>query len=115
MRTSQVIATAVSAAAALLAAAPALAWNCSGHMVVAAIAWPQIDPAKRARLKTLLELNPASASWKAQAGSLDPVQAMFIRAACWADDIKDDPHYRDPDPKNGLFDEPNRNTGYDDP
>jgi hypothetical protein len=104
-------AAAIGVAAA--AATPAQAWNCRGHMIVAAIAWQHIDPAKHARLKALLELNPNHAKWLANAGSLDPTQAMFIQAACWPDDIKSAAGYQDP-PHGQPDPYPNRNIGYAD-
>lgn len=78
---------------ATLLASPALAWNCRGHMIVAAVAWHHIDPAKKSRLKALLDLNPDAATWRQQAGSLDVTEAEFLQAACWPDDIKSNPDY----------------------
>ena len=45
-------------AAGLLLASPALAWNDRGHMIVAALAYEQLEPAARDRVDALLKLNP---------------------------------------------------------
>jgi hypothetical protein len=97
-----------------LVSTPALAWNCRGHMIAAAVAWSHIDDAKKPRLDALLRRNPNSAAWIAQSPHLDPTQAMFIRAACWPDDIKSAADHQDPAP--GHPDPfPDNNIGYSDP
>jgi len=74
--------------AALLCPLPALAFNDVGHMAVAAIAYDQLTPEARARVKALLQLNPDHAGWLASAGSNDPDKVAFMRSASWPDDIK---------------------------
>lgn len=80
-----------------LAASPALGWNAVGHMAVAAIAYDQLTPAAKARVKELLKLNPDYATWIAEAGGNDPDKVAFMRAAHWPDDIKFRKAYDNPD------------------
>ena len=42
----------------LLPAAPAHAWNATGHEAVALVAWDHLTPATRAKLTALLEQHP---------------------------------------------------------
>ena len=44
-------------------AGSALAWNSHGHMVIAAVAWEQLNPTARAEILRLLKLNPDYESW----------------------------------------------------
>lgn len=75
-------------------AGPALAWNSTGHQMVAALAYAQLTPAARARAGSLLALNPDYPRWIEGAhGSL--TRRAFIRASVWADDIKSAPDYTD--------------------
>lgn len=74
---------------------PAIAWNGVGHMAVAAIAYDRLSPQARARVKSLLKLNPDHASWIAEAGSNDPDKVAFMRSSHWPDDIKFKGDYQD--------------------
>jgi hypothetical protein len=103
----------------------ALAWFDEGHMRVAAMAYELLTPAAKAEANRLIRLNPRYDEWKAAvppnadgtAGDVD--RYTFIRAAVWADDIKNYKPYQDAsDPKKGL-DLPNdpkagENLGYSD-
>src|SRR5580698_1824970 len=94
----QRIAIGLSAAlvAGLGSASPALAWNCRGHGMVAAVAWQNLTVQARTRVTALLQLNPDASTWAQHAGSLPADEAAFIQAACWPDDIKSEHGYQDP-------------------
>src|SRR6185312_3975678 len=94
MRPVFVSLSAAAFALALFGADPAMAWNCRGHEVVAAVAWANIPSDLKPRIGTLLQLNPAYKDWIKNAGTLDQTTAAFIQAACWPDDIKDDSDYK---------------------
>lgn len=74
---------------------PACAWNDFGHMTVAAVAWPHLTPATRARVGTLLRLNPDYARWVAGIPAAQHPLTAFLRAATWADAIKHEAGYID--------------------
>ncbi len=99
-------------------AAPALAWNDAGHMAVAYVAYQQLTPAKRARVKQLLKLNPDYGRWLPKGtAAKDRDLVRFMIAATWPDDIKSKATYHDDGSHNG--DRPDgassrRNTGYTD-
>jgi hypothetical protein len=76
----------------LLAASPALAWNETGHMLVAYIAYKHLTPQARAAVDRLLALNPDVEAYKA---TLPPnwddaarKLAAFMYASTWPDVIK---------------------------
>ena len=76
----------------LLAAAPARAWNETGHMLVAYIAYKHLTPQAREAVDRLLTLNPDVEAYKA---TLPPnwddasrKLAGFMYAATWPDVIK---------------------------
>jgi len=64
------------AAALICFIAPAAAWNDTGHMVVAEIAWRHLDAQTKARVEPLVALGAS------------PRNNTFVTAACWADDLK---------------------------
>jgi hypothetical protein len=76
----------------LLAAQPARAWNAIGHMAVGYVAYQQLTPATKARVKVLLAMNPDYALWTSYipAGRADDQRDLYIfmMAATWADEIK---------------------------
>jgi S1/P1 Nuclease len=93
----------IVAAAALLAAGTALAWNPAGHMVTGSIAYDELQrnaPATVARVVAILRQHPQYESlWKPQlAGMSEPDQQryLFMLAARWPDDIR----------RNRAFDHP---------
>src|SRR5579864_971930 len=81
-----------------------LAWGPIGHMTVAYVAYQNLTPAAKNRIRDLLKLNPDYADWEKQvpAGTSadDHDMMLFMMAATWADDIKGNPKYSDdgPDP-----------------
>ncbi len=100
-------------------------WNDRGHMSVAYVAYQQLTPTTRDRVKLLLKLNPKYNDWAATvdtqvpgASAADKDMMIFMIAATWADGIKRDTAYSNdgspnPDRPDGSPD-PGRNTGYDD-
>ena len=79
--------------------APLMAWGPIGHMTVAYVAYQQLAPATKARVRDLLKLNPDFASWERQipAGMSadDHDRMIFMIASVWADDIKGEQQYSD--------------------
>lgn len=79
----------------------AMAWWDEGHMRVAALAWASMTPEARAEASRLIRMNPQYNAWVAAVpqpydGSLrDLDRYTFIRAAVWADDIKEMQDYKD--------------------
>jgi S1/P1 Nuclease len=101
------------------------AWNGRGHMSVAYLAYQQLTPATRDRVKLLLKLNPKYNDWAAAvdkevpgASAADKDMMIFMIAATWADGIKRDSTYTADGSQGGDrpdgSPEPGRNTGYDD-
>jgi len=79
-------------------AAPAWAWNFSGHWVAAAIAYQRLSPAVRARVDEFLRHHPDYEKMNFADAPADPdsrARAAFIRAASWPDEIRDDPRFYD--------------------
>jgi len=79
--------------------APLLAWGPIGHMTVAYIAYQNLTPATRSRVRDLLKLNPDYANWEKQIPSDtsadDHDRMIFMIASTWADDIKTEAQYSD--------------------
>jgi len=99
----------------------AFAWGPIGHMAVTYVAYQQLTPATKARVRDLLKLNPDYASWEKQipagTSAADHDQMIFMIAATWADDIKGEPQYSDDGSDGGNTpDGPpsSQNTGYSD-
>src|SRR5215831_6494549 len=93
----------VGVAAILAIAATASAWNMAGHMTTAAIAYDtlkQDDPEALAKIVAILKQHPQFDSlWGNRLEKVDPAdrdQAMFMMAARWADDIRNNPDYNRP-------------------
>jgi hypothetical protein len=90
--------TALSLAGALWLPGPARAWNHTGHMVVAQLAYQQLTPDERARVIALLTSHPDVQMLSGLAG---PVQGreyairLFAHAARWPDLIRDDARFYD--------------------
>lgn len=103
--------------------APAYGWNNRGHMAVAFIAYQRLTPQKRSRADALVRLNPNFNAWQSLIPQTTPAAArrrmLFMIAATWPDQIKDNDgvHHDDgPDggnrpPDDGTAD---RNVGYTD-
>lgn len=101
----------LAVAAATVAAAPALAWNDRGHMVVAAKAWQHLTPQTRSAVGRLLRHNPRYASWTAGVPQAQKARAAFIHASTWPDYIKNaEAYYQDRLPNRNS----RRNIGYSD-
>ena len=62
-------------------------------MIVAAIAWKNLDAASRARTSQLLRLNPDYAKWIADIAPDRRDEIAFVTASTWPDAIKRDPGY----------------------
>lgn len=104
-------------------ASPALAWWDEGHFRVAAMAYEQLTPAARTEANRLIRLNPKYNEWVTAVpappdGSPEDIDRYtFIRAAAWADDIKEMKEYVDA--TTAAKDSPKhpkaaQNIGYDD-
>jgi len=114
--------TAAVVAAVALLATPLQAWDNFGHMVVAGVAYRQLDATAKARVNALLALNPYfQTKWPSQipsgTSSADRAMMIFMLAATWADAIKSDSHYHNDGANGGdspTGPEATRNTGYDD-
>lgn len=72
------------------AARPARAWNATGHMTVAQIAWRNLTPAAKTQVIGLLAQSVSYASWMRQMPAAYPDRDLyaFMRAATWPDDIR---------------------------
>jgi len=106
---------------------PAHAWNSTGHMTVADIAYDALTPKTRAAVDALLARQRDYGLWVSQmpAGYTDRARYAFMKAATWPDDIRKTPddrptwHYIDipiiapgytPDPNALLIVKPNAET-----
>ncbi|MDH6265394.1 hypothetical protein M2360_000775 [Rhizobium sp. SG_E_25_P2] len=86
---------------ALFLPSAASAWWDEGHMRIAAMAYELLTPAARTEANRLTRLNPKYAEWASAVPATpdgspkDVDRYTFIRAAVWADDIKEMKEYRD--------------------
>ncbi len=79
-------------------APPALAWNATGHRLIAAIAYDRLTPKTRARVDALIRQHPDYEKMFLRDAPADPAaraRAAFIAAAVWPDQIKGDPRFYD--------------------
>lgn len=82
-----------------LSAGEALAWNKAGHMTTAAIAYAELKkshPEVLAAVLKLLKEHPQHDDWTGAISFLPPEdqdQAIFMKAARWPDDIRDNRKY----------------------
>ncbi len=85
----------------LTAGRPARAWNETGHMTVAFIAYQRMQPATRARVDALLKVHPDYPSWVAGLPDDARLRAVtaFLKASVWSDMIKGDPRFIDRAPE----------------
>jgi hypothetical protein len=104
-----------------LSTTPALAWNAFGHMSVAYVAYQNMTPEVREKALSLLKLNPYYEKWKAEVSkNASPEQEkeqLFMIAATWPDQIRDDKTYSADGPENGAHPggpEARQNIGYTD-
>jgi hypothetical protein len=109
-------------AALMLLANPLFGWNSFGHMVVASVAYRNLDSQTRDQVDKLLALNPYFKTKWAKliprgTASDDRKRLIFMLAATWPDAIKSDNDYHNDGSRGGDAPdgtEPTRNTGYDD-
>ena len=84
--------------AALLAAclAPAQAWNSTGHMTIADIAYDHLTPRTKEGVNALLARHRDYSLWMSEmpAGDMDRARFAFMKAATWPDDIRKTPDDR---------------------
>lgn len=71
-----------------------LAWGDFGHMTVAAIAYKYLTPESKARVATLIQLNPNYSDWIADVPAESQDQVAFMKAATWPDLIKHTTGYK---------------------
>ena len=107
--------------------APTRAWNSTGHMTIADIAYDHLSPKTRASVDALLVRQRDYGLWMTQmpVGYTDRARYAFMKAATWPDDIRKTPddrplwHYIDipiiapgytPDPIALLLVRPNAET-----
>ncbi|MEJ1966653.1 MAG: S1/P1 nuclease [Gammaproteobacteria bacterium] len=91
----------------------AFAWDSFGHMVVASVAWQNLDAPTRDKVITLLKKNPDYDRWIKNVSAANRDEYAFMEAATWADDIKSDSaHTDDNDTPAGPH--AARNVGYAD-
>jgi hypothetical protein len=71
-------------------ASPVRAWNSTGHMTIAAIAYDHLTPTAKARVDALLVRHRDYGLWMRQkpAAYLDKARFAFEKAATWPDDIR---------------------------
>jgi S1/P1 Nuclease len=97
---------------------PALAWFKFGHMEIAALAWSKLTPTEQASAARLLKRNPMYPIWVNGVADADRDQTAFIKAAVWADDIKEAANYFSDGPDGGNRPPPgpeaSQNIGYAD-
>lgn len=84
----------------------ALAWNATGHRLIADIAWQEMGSEAHREAIALLNDHPALRDWEKQLrrGKAPPEvtpRALFAEASTWADDIRRDQRYSD-QPADGL-------------
>lgn len=75
---------------------PAHAWNSTGHMTVAEIAYDNLTPRTRASVNLLLTHQRDYALWMSEmpAGETDRGRFAFLKAATWPDEIRKTPEDR---------------------
>jgi hypothetical protein len=79
-------------------ASPALAWNATGHRLIAAIAYDRLTPKARARVDALIRQHPDYEKLFLRDAPADPsarARAAFIAASVWPDQIKGDARFYD--------------------
>ncbi len=71
----------------------ALAWNGTGHRLVAAIAWEVMTPTVRAETLRLLGQHPDHERWQRQNWVEDAERLVFLACATWPDEIRKDARF----------------------
>jgi len=112
--------TMVALVCAFVMVAPVQAWNATGHMTVAYIAYKKLNKSTRKRVDALLKLNPSYPQWTAGVPETQRGLVAFLNAATWPDCIKGStcPGYVSDGPKGGNAPPPgpeaSQNVGYTD-
>ena len=72
-------------------------WNRTGHMVIAYIAYSELDAKTKQRVDALLQKHPDYLKWVEQrsAPNVGRGRTAFLAAAAWPDRIRDDPRFFD--------------------
>jgi len=106
-----------------IAPSAASAWNSRGHMMVAAVAWEQLEEPTQKRVIELLKLNPNYADWIKGVAKADQDKTAFMKASIWPDFLRDiavKPEHAGPDDYIDDGSDPekspdaNKNVGYED-
>ncbi len=70
----------------------AIAWNSSGHMIIASIAYNQLTDENKEKLTELLKYHPDFAKWNSIYNrddiKVDKGEYLFMRASIWPDEIR---------------------------
>ena len=91
----------------LLLCAPNLfAWNATGHMTIAYIAYESLDAQTRKQVDALLKSHPDYSKWVAgipEDPAFDELRGVtaFLYAATWPDQLRDDPRFQN-GPTSGI-------------
>jgi len=87
-----------SATAVLILAVPAMAWNYSGHRIVAEIAYQRLTPQARLRVDEMMRRHPdlEMITHDAPADPAERAHYAFVWAASWPDQILSDNRFYDP-------------------
>src|SRR5262249_54103124 len=76
-------------AALLMLSTPALAWNNVGHMLIARLAWDQLNPEQRQAVSQILRAHPQyDILLIGKPDNFDADLYVFMRAACWPDMVR---------------------------
>src|ERR1017187_789367 len=73
---------------ALVFTLPLHAWNGTGHMIVAYIAYKNLTATTRAKVDALVRLNPVYGTWTNGVSDGDKGLVAYLNAATWPDCIK---------------------------
>jgi len=82
----------------LCGALPAVAWNYSGHWIIAEIAYGRLTPQTRVRVDELIRRHPDYSGILAKDAPVEPAvraRYAFVYAAAWPDLILRDPRFYD--------------------
>ncbi len=77
----------------VLTSSSAMAWNSTGHRIIATIAWERLDNASRQAVATILRQHPDYDRWQLHAKGADPDLTAFVEASTWPDDIRQDKRF----------------------
>ncbi len=113
MKYSKTVATFLLAL--LISSLPAQAWDGYGHMAIAYLAYQSLTAATKSRVDQLVALNPYySGKWSglipSSTSAANRKAYMFMLAATWPDEIKNDSAYKS-DSQTGV--DAGQNIGYD--